>query len=84
MPEDRRAEFEGKQAGGHKALAVMEDALSASPFLVDDAATAADISLFGYTHVADEGGFELSGYPSVSAWIERVRALPGFVKKEQS
>ena len=84
MPEERRAEFEGKRAGGHKALAVMEDALSASPFLVGDAATAADISLFGYTHVADEGGFELSGYPAVSAWIERVRALPGFVEMEPS
>ena len=84
MPEARRAEFEGKQAGGHKALAVMESALSASPFLVGNAATAADISLFGYTHVADEGGFELSGYPAVSAWIERIRALPGFVAMEPS
>ena len=84
MPEARRAEFEGKQAGGHKALAVMESALSASPFLVGNAATAADISLFGYTHVADEGGFELSGYPAVSAWIERIRTLPGFVAMEPS
>ena len=84
MPEARRAEFEGKQAGGHKALAVMESALSASPFLVRNAATAADISLFGYTHVANEGGFELSGYPAVSAWIERIRTLPGFVAMEPS
>ena len=84
MPEARRAEFEGKQAGGHKALAVMESALSASPFLVGNAATAADISLFGYTHVANEGGFELSGYPAVSAWIERIRTLPGFVAMEPS
>ncbi len=84
MPEARRAEFEGKQAGGHRALAVMESALSASPFLIGNAATAADISLFGYTHVADEGGFELSGYPAVSAWIERIRALPGFVAMEPS
>ncbi|MCH2098067.1 MAG: glutathione binding-like protein, partial [Pseudomonadales bacterium] len=84
MPEARRAEFEGKQAGGHRALAVMESALSASPFLIGNADTAADISLFGYTHVADEGGFELSGYPAVSAWIERIRALPGFVAMEPS
>ena len=84
MPEARRAEFEGKQAGGHKALAVMESALSASPFLVGNAATAADISLFGYTHVANEGGFELSGYPAVSAWIKRIRTLPGFVAMEPS
>ena len=84
MPEARRAEFEGKQAGGHKALAVMESALSASPFLVGNAATAADISLFGYTHVTNEGGFELSGYPAVSAWIERIRTLPGFVAMEPS
>ena len=45
---------------------------------------AADISLFGYTHVANEGGFELSGYPAVSAWIERIRTLPGFVAMEPS
>lgn len=62
----------------------MESALSASPFLVGNAATAADISLFGYTHVANEGGFELSGYPAVSAWIKRIRTLPGFVAMEPS
>ena len=84
MPEERRAEFEGKQSGGHRALAVMECTLSASPFLVGDTAPAADLSLFGYTHVADEDGFELSGYPALSAWIERIRALPGFVEMEQS
>ena len=39
----------------------------------------ADISLYAYTHVADEGGFDLSGYPEISAWVRRVAAEPGHI-----
>lgn len=49
------------------------------PFLVGDHPSAADISLFAYTHVAHEGGFSLSDYPNIEQWIERVKALPNFV-----
>jgi glutathione S-transferase len=76
LPADRRAEYEAKQAGGHKALAVMERALAASPVLVGDALTIADISLYGYTHVAHEGGFDLAAYPAVRAWCARIAAHP--------
>ncbi len=79
LPEDRRAEYESKQAGGHKALAVMEKQLGESHFLVGDSLTTADISLYAYTHVAHEGGFDLARYPSVQAWIRRVAAQPGYV-----
>ncbi|WP_422138379.1 glutathione S-transferase family protein [Endozoicomonas sp. ALC020] len=79
MPEDRRDEFESKQEGGHKALKVMEQQLSQTPFLVGEQLTTADLSLFGYTHVAHEGGFDLSEYPEIQNWIERIRSLPGFV-----
>lgn len=44
--------------------------------------TVADISLFAYTHRADEGGFDLAEYPKLSPWIERIRALPGFIAME--
>ena len=74
LPDDRLADYESKQAGGHKALAVMEQQLSQTLFLVGDAITIADISLYGYTHVASEGGFDLSQYPAISDWLLRIEA----------
>ena len=64
---------------GEAALAVMERALAASAFLVTDDLTVADIALYAYTHVADEGGFELGAYPYVRAWLERVATRPRYV-----
>ena len=72
LPEDRRAEYEGKQAGGHKALAVMEQRLAQADFLVGEALTIADISLYAYTHVAHEGGFDLRDYTAIGKWLERI------------
>lgn len=72
LPNDRRAEYEGKQAGGHKALSVMEQRLDNADFLVGDALTIADISLYGYTHVAHEGGFDLERYTAIRKWMERI------------
>ncbi|GJM14504.1 MAG: glutathione S-transferase [Pseudohongiella sp.] len=72
LPEDRRAEYEGKQAGGHKALSVMEQRLATADFLVGDSLTIADISLYAYTHVAHEGGFDLGDYGAIQEWIERI------------
>ena len=72
LPEDRRAEYEAKQEGGHTALSVMEQQLSQSDFLVGSSLTIADISLYAYTHVAHEGGFELDGYVAIRRWIERI------------
>ena len=57
----------------------MERHLSGRDFFVGPSVTLADISLFAYTHVAHEGGFELDAYPGVRAWIARVEALPGHV-----
>ena len=76
MPDERKAEYEAKQQGGHKALAVMDQALSGRMWLVGDAMTIADISLYAYTHVAQEGGFDLSGYQSVREWLHRVADHP--------
>ena len=83
MPEDRRAEFESKKKGGLKALRVMEKALEKTLFLVGDHYSIADISLYAYTHVAAEGGFDLSEFPAVNAWLMRVRQQPGHVTMEQ-
>ncbi|MCW7469455.1 glutathione S-transferase family protein [Leptospira kanakyensis] len=78
IPEERRAEYESKQTGGHKALQVMETQLTKTKFLVGDFMTTADISLFAYTHVAHEGGFDLSLYPKILDWIKRIQSLDKF------
>lgn len=79
LPEARRAEYASKQAGGHRALAVMETQLARSPYLVGESLSTADLALYAYTHVAHEGGFDLAAYPAVRAWLARIAAEPGFV-----
>ena len=78
LPADKADEYAAKQTGGHKALQVMEQKLAQTPFLVGEKVTTADITLYAYTHVADEGGFELEAYPAIRAWLDRVAALPNF------
>ncbi len=79
LPDERRAEYESRQAGGHRALAVMETQLSRTPFLIGDSLTTADIALYGYTHVAHEGGFDLAAYPAIQAWLKRIADQPNYV-----
>jgi glutathione S-transferase len=62
---------------GDAALARMEEALAASPFLVGEALTLADIAVVAYTRVAHEGGFDLADYPAVRRWVARVETALG-------
>lgn len=64
---------------GYGALGVMDFQLEKTPFMVGSTPTIADLALFAYTHVADEGGYSLERYPAVRAWLARMHALPGFV-----
>jgi glutathione S-transferase len=64
---------------GGRALDAMEHRLGAHDWLTDAGPTVADLALFAYTHVADEGGFDLARWPGVSAWVKRLAALPGIV-----
>jgi glutathione S-transferase len=57
----------------------MERHLQDHSFLVGQSCTIADISLFAYTHVAEEGGFDLSAYPAIRSWIASIQQLPGYV-----
>ncbi|WP_188150088.1 glutathione S-transferase family protein [Teredinibacter waterburyi] len=82
LPEARRGEYKSKQAGGHKALRVMERQLKNSDYLVDNRLTIADISLYGYTHVAEEGGFDLSIYSAIGGWLKRIEEHPAYVGME--
>lgn len=81
LPADhpRRAELPRLVERGHQALAVMERHLAAQPFMAGGDHSIADIALFAYTHCAADGGIALDGYPAIRAWLDRVRAQPGFV-----
>ena len=79
LPKEREDEYHAKQEGGHKALALMEAHLEQTAFLVGDSPTIADISLYAYTHVAPEGGFELDDYLSIRKWIAAIEAHPGYL-----
>ncbi|CAM4123490.1 Glutathione S-transferase [Shewanella aquimarina] len=79
LPDNRRADYEAKQQGGHKALAVMEAQLLKTPYLTGEQLTTADIALYGYTHVAHEGGFDLTHYPAIQAWLARIASQPQYV-----
>ena len=79
MTEAQRAQLPDRQEGGRAALAVMEHHLGESDWFGGDAMSIADFALYAYTHVADEGGFDLADYPAVSAWLTRVAMQPGHV-----
>lgn len=77
-----QAEIEARRAIGYSALAAMEDHLSGCEFLAGERFTIADVCLYAYTHVAPEGGFDLSRFPSIGAWLERVETEPGVAAME--
>ena len=79
LPEERLGEFQSKQKGGHRALSIMEQTLASTPYLSGENLTIADISLFAYTHVAEEGDFDLSIYPAIKGWIQRIQKSSGFI-----
>ena len=74
------ARLEQCRVGGERALGVMELRLARNDWLTDAGPTIADLALFAYTHVADEGGFDLARWPGVEAWVRRVAEIPGIVK----
>lgn len=72
----RKEELPKLQEKGRAALAVMDAHLASRPFFVGSGPSVADIALYGYTHVADEGGFNLADYPNVKAWCARMAEHP--------
>ncbi|MDH3647473.1 MAG: glutathione S-transferase family protein [Gammaproteobacteria bacterium] len=75
----RRAELKDKMKGGYAALDVMEKHLHNRDYFVGDHVSIADIALYAYTHVADQGGFDLAPYPAVRSWLARVSDRPGHI-----
>jgi glutathione S-transferase len=76
---ERRSALTQKQKQGHAALAVMERHLTGRTFFVADRYTIADIALYAYTHVADQGGFDLTPYPEIRTWLGRIATQPGWI-----
>ena len=79
MTEEIRAALGARQKLGYDALGVMEEHLGRNDYFVGGRYSVADIALYAYTHVADEGGFDLGGYPAILAWLERVSSQPKYI-----
>lgn len=68
-------------ARGNELLAMMEARLAQHDWLAGDAMSLADICLFAYTHTAESrGGYDLTPFPGLRAWLDRIAALPGYLK----
>src|SRR5262252_2332464 len=65
-------------------FALLEQHLSEQPFLTGADPTLADIAIYSYTALANEGRLSLEPYPNVRAWLARFEALPGFVPVRRS
>lgn len=69
----------------HATLAVIEQTLAARRWIAGtDLPTIADVALYSYIRGAPEGNVDLSGYPHVLAWLERIEQLPGFLPFPQT
>ncbi|NVK23683.1 MAG: glutathione S-transferase family protein [Gammaproteobacteria bacterium] len=79
LPDDRREEYLSKQVGGYKALDVMEQQLTNADYIAGKTLTTADIALYAYTHVAHEGGFDLTNYPNIQQWFKRIENSANYV-----
>ena len=77
--EDFADRLDERVAAGYRALDALERHLDGRSWLVGDGMTLADIALYAYTHVADEGGFEMERYPAIQRWLGRVAGEPGHV-----
>lgn len=86
LPPDhpRRAELPELQARGYAALHVMENHLSRATFFVRNSYSIADIALYAYTHVAQEGGFSLDSFNAIQAWMHRIQQQPEHIKMNDS
>ncbi len=79
LDDERRVLVASKREPGYTALKVMEEHLTERDFFVAERFTIADVALFAYTHVAEEGGFELLDFPAIRGWLARVSSQPGHI-----
>ncbi len=83
VPEQREAhaaDFPRWHAAGERGLATLDAHLARREWITDHGYSVADVAVFGYTHLAGEGGFELTRFPAVQGWMQRVRQTPGYAE----
>ena len=76
QPNKYQEQIEQKRKLGYKALKIMEQYLKNHDFFVANKYTIADIGLYAYTHVAEEGEFDLSNFSAINSWLKRVQSQP--------
>jgi glutathione S-transferase len=79
LSDAQKAQVGAKRTGGDAALKVMDEHLAGQDWFAGGRFSLADIALYAYTHVAEEGGFDLGAYPAVGRWLARVAAEPGYI-----
>lgn len=79
LDDERRAMVAGKRRWGYAALDVMERHLDGRAYFVGERCSIADIALYAYTHVAEEGEFDLGRYAAIRRWLARVAGQPGHI-----
>lgn len=82
LTEAQAIQMPGKQAAGEAALALMDEHVAQHQWFAGGSFSVADICLYAYTHVAEEGGFPLDPYPAVRDWLCRIAAMPRHVSIE--
>jgi glutathione S-transferase len=78
MRQEKASEIADWHEAGYRALGIMDDHLIARDYFVGSGPTAADLALFPYASLAPEGDYDLSRFPNLLAWIERMRHLQGY------
>lgn len=79
LSEAQLGQIEAKRAAGDAALGLMDDHLATREWFAGDAPSLADIALYAYTHVCEEGSFRLADYPAVTRWLKLMSEVPGYV-----
>ena len=80
LPAERQAEYQNLQIKGERVLTLLNNHLDSRVFMLGEQFSLTDIALYAYTHVAHEGGFDLSKYPNIKKWLNTVVLQPHFVK----
>lgn len=79
---EKKDSFPGWHERGYQALGVMERHLAHHDWFAGNRYSIADIALYAYTHVAHEGGFDVTPYGALGRWMDRIRSEPGYVTME--
>ncbi len=79
MPIERQAEYDLLHVKGRQVLRLLDEQLANKAFILGEQFSLADIALFAYTHVAHEGGFDITPFENIRQWLSNVEQQPGFV-----